>query len=190
GPDDEVAAAFHGNRIIDAGGAPAHPGLVEGHLHASYQLHRSAIPDDLPKPDVFDTVERVFYDTVTDEEERLAVVLSSLEMIRNGTTTFLEAGTVLTPDAAAAGAELVGIRAVLGDARVVDQSGDGSTLTGGIVRRSPRNHEEALERVGRSAARTNDATDLVTGHISLHGMGTASDALLVEAKRRADAANT
>ena len=53
---------------------------------------------------MFEAVERVFYDTVNDEEERLAVVLSSLEMIRNGTTTFLEAGTVLTPDAAAAGA--------------------------------------------------------------------------------------
>jgi cytosine/adenosine deaminase-related metal-dependent hydrolase len=190
GPDAEVAASHASGHVIHAGGAPAHPGLIEGHLHASYQLHRSAIPDDLPKPDVFDTVERVFYDTVNDEEERLAVVLSSMEMIRNGTTTFLEAGTVLTPDAAAAGAELVGIRAVLGDARVVDQSWDGSNLTGGIVRRSPRNHEEALERLGRSAARTGDPSDLVTGHVSLHGMGTASDALLVEAKRRADVAHT
>ena len=42
---------------------------------------------------------------------------------------------------------------------------------------------------GRPPA-TTDPTDLVTGHISLHGMGTASDALLVEARRRADAANT
>jgi cytosine/adenosine deaminase-related metal-dependent hydrolase len=190
GSDADVAGGVRACRVLDAGGAPVHPGLIESHLHASYQLHRSAIPDTLPRGDVFDTVERVFYDTVNDEEERLAVVLSSLEMIRNGTTTFLEAGTVLTPDAAAAGAELVGIRAVLGDARVVDQSWDGSTPSGGIVRRSPRNHEEALERLGRSAARSSDPTDLVTGHVSLHGMGTASDALLVEAKSRAVAANT
>ena len=190
GPDADVAAAFPADRVIDAGGAPVHPGLIESHLHASYQLHRSAIPDDMPSGDLFETIDRPFYDTVNDEEERLAVVLSSLEMIRNGTTAFLEAGTVLTPDAAAAGAELIGIRAVLGDARVVDQSWDGSTPRGGIVRRSPRNLEEALERLGRSAARTEDPTDLVTGHISLHGLGTASDGLLVEAKRRADAANT
>ena len=190
GPDAEIAAAVQADRIIDAGGAPVHPGLIEAHLHASYQLHRSAIPDDMAASDVFESVDRPFYDTVNDEEERLAVVLSSLEMIRAGTTTFLEAGTVLTPDAAAAGAELVGIRAVLGDARIVDQSWDGTSPRGGIVRRSPRNHAEALERLGRSAARSQDPTDIVTGHISLHGMGTASEALLVEAKRRADAANT
>ena len=190
GTDAEVSAAFHAARVIDAGGAPVHPGLIESHLHASYQLHRSAIPDDLPIGDLFEAIDRPFYDTVNDEEERLAVVLSSLEMIRNGTTAFLEAGTVLTPDAAAAGAELVGIRAVLGDARVVDQSWDGSEPRGGIVRRSPHSHEEALERLGRSTARTQDPTDLVTGHISLHGLGTASEALLVEAKRRADAAHT
>jgi len=92
------------------------------------------MPDHLPKGEEFEAVERPFYDTVNDEEERLAVVLSSLELIRNGTTTFLEAGTVLTPEAAAEGAELVGIRAVLGDARVVDQSWDGSRPDAGIVR--------------------------------------------------------
>ena len=189
-PDADVSAAHHAARVIDAGGAPVHPGLIEAHLHASYQLHRGAIPDELASGELFETIDRPFYDTVTDEEERLAVVLSSLEMIRNGTTTFLEAGTVLTPEAAAAGAELVGIRAVLGDARIVDQAWDGSTPRGGIVRRSPRTTEEALERLGRSVARSQDPTDLVTGHISLHGLGTASEALLVEAKRRADAANT
>src|ERR1043166_3527186 len=68
GPDAEVAAAFRAGRVIDAGGAPVHPGLVEGHIHASYQLHRSAMPDHMLRGEVFEGVERGFYDTVNDEE--------------------------------------------------------------------------------------------------------------------------
>ena len=125
-----------------------------------------------------------------DEEERLAVVLSSLEMIRNGTTAFLEAGTVLTPDAAAAGAEL-------------SASGRFWAMPGSSTNRGTDRHRAAASFGGhRRATRKRssawaaprpapqDPTDLVTGHISLHGLGTASEALLVEAKRRADAANT
>jgi 5-methylthioadenosine/S-adenosylhomocysteine deaminase len=187
GPDAEVARDFTAERVIDARGAPTHPGLIESHLHASYQLYRSAIPDDLPKADVFDTIERAFYDTVDDTDEHLAVLLSSLEMIRNGTTCFLEAGTVLEPEAAAAAAEQVGIRAVIADARVVDRPRGGG---GGFIRRSPRNLQQALERLGRQAQLRSDPEALVTGHVAVHGLGTASEELLVEAKRRADAVHT
>jgi cytosine/adenosine deaminase-related metal-dependent hydrolase len=198
GQDAAIAESFHGHRVIDARGGPTHPGLIESHLHASYQLYRSAIPDDMPRADVFETIERVFYDTVNDEEERLAVTLSSLEMIRNGTTCFLEAGTVLEPAAAAAAAEHVGIRAVIGDARVVDRSWaadepsspDDPPASGGLVRRSPRTLAEALVRLGQEAQRFPDPAALVTGHVAVHALGTASEALLVEAKRRADAAHT
>ena len=115
GTDAEIAAAYTAQHTIDAGGAPVHPGLVECHMHASFQTYRGVIPDHIPEDEVFDAIERVFYNCVTDEEEHLAVVLASLEMIRNGTTCFLEAGTILEPDAGATAAQLVGIRAVIGD---------------------------------------------------------------------------
>ena len=41
-----------------------------------------------------------------------------MEMIRNGTTCYLEAGTVLTPEMAARAARTVGIRAVITDPKV------------------------------------------------------------------------
>ncbi|MFZ5675143.1 MAG: amidohydrolase family protein, partial [Pseudomonadota bacterium] len=115
GDDADIAARFTAGRSIDAAGAPVHPGFVECHLHASFQLFRGALPDQLPETDAFDTFESVFFNTVNDEEEYLAVALASLEMIRNGTTCFLEAGTVLTPAAAARAAQDVGIRAIIGD---------------------------------------------------------------------------
>jgi cytosine/adenosine deaminase-related metal-dependent hydrolase len=185
GPDAVVAAAVEPGRVIDARGAPVHPGLVEAHLHASYQLHRSVVPDDVGKDEVFEAFERPFYDTVNDDEEEIAVALASVEMLRNGTTTFLEAGTVLTPAAAARAVARVGMRAELGDARVVDPA-----LTARPIRRAPTTLDEAVGRLGVTAAAYPDPDGLVSGHVTLHGLGTASEALLVEAKARADAAGS
>ncbi len=194
GPDAEIAARVIPERTIDARGGPVHPGLVETHLHASYQTIRSVVPDQIREVDVFPTIERHFYDVVTPEEEELGCLLSSLEMIRNGTTCFLEAGTILEPDAGARAAEIVGIRAVLGDACINDQPGgfsqgkEARDPDAPFISRAPRDLDGALAQMGRQLGRNDDPDALVRGHIAVMGLGTASETLLLEAKRRADAA--
>ena len=197
GDDSDISARYAAARTIDAAGAPVHPGLIECHLHASYQTYRSVVPDQIRESDVFPTIERLYYDTVTDEEEYLGVLLSSMEMIRNGTTCFMEAGTILEPDAGAAAAEEVGIRALLGDACINDQPNafaQGKDQRGPeaapqpFIGRAPRNLEEALARLGGELRRNETPDALVRGYVAVMGLGTASEALLLEAKRRADAA--
>lgn len=206
GDDAVVAPRYHAMRTIDARGAPVHPGFVECHLHASFQTFRGALPDQLRETDAFDTFESVFFNTVTDEEEYLAVLLASMEMIRNGTTCFLEAGTVLAPAEAARAAERIGIRAVISDAFIWDQpQGMAQGMMEGaadpacpgcqaaahahpVLRRAPRTREEALARMGGELHRNSDVDALVTGHIAILGLGTASETLMMEAKERADAA--
>jgi cytosine/adenosine deaminase-related metal-dependent hydrolase len=198
GDDKTIASRHQAARTIDAKGAPVHPGLVECHLHASFQTYRGVLPDAIQEDEVFDAFERVFFNTVNDEEEYLGVLLASIEMIRNGTTCFMEAGTVLEPSAAAAAAELVGIRAVIGDAFIWDRPTgfaqgketpeSGPVRVRGSIHRSPRNLDEALERLGKQLARNLEPDALVTGHIAVVGLGTASEQLLLEAKRQADAA--
>ncbi len=98
------------------------------------------------------------------------------------------------PAAAAEAAERVGIRAVLGDALILDQStgfaqGKESRAAGQpFIRRAPRDLDEALSRLGGELRRNEDPDALVRGHIAVLGLGTASETLLREAKRRADAA--
>ncbi|MBX6321011.1 MAG: amidohydrolase family protein, partial [Rhodospirillaceae bacterium] len=57
-----------------------------------------------------------------------------------------------------------------------------------LLRRAPKSREEALAVMGRELRRNADPDALVTGHIAVLGLGTASETLMMEAKRRADAA--
>ncbi|MDQ7250364.1 amidohydrolase family protein [Dongia sedimenti] len=204
GPDHEIAARHTAAREIDAAGAPVHPGFIECHMHASFQLYRGALPDHLAEGDAFDSVEAHFYNNVTDEEEYLSVLLSAIEMVRNGTTCFLEAGTILTPDAAARAAEFVGIRAILADPFIWDQpqgfaqgkvevSQDcAACASHGRVKqelkRAPKTKAEALARLGQEIKRNATADALVTGHVAILGLGTATEDLMMQAKSCADRA--
>jgi cytosine/adenosine deaminase-related metal-dependent hydrolase len=148
------------------------------------------VPDVIREVDVFPTIEHHFYEVVTPEEEELGCLLSSLEMIRNGTTCFLEAGTILEPEAGARAARTVGIRAVLGDACIIDQAagyaqGKEAREPSPFISRAPRDLDEALARLGGQLRRNDDPDALVRGHVAVLGLGTASEALLLEAKRRA-----
>jgi 5-methylthioadenosine/S-adenosylhomocysteine deaminase len=191
GPDAEVAAAVVPARTIDARGGPVHPGLVETHLHASYQTFRSVVPDAIREVDTFPTIEKRFYDEVTAEEEELGGLLACLEMVRNGTTCFLEAGTFLFPDAAARAAMTVGIRALLGDVCINDQPGgfaqgkEQRAKGSEFITRAPSDLESALAILGTQLARNADPDALVRGHVAVMGLGTASETLLLEAKRLA-----
>lgn len=202
GNTDAILRKYKAGILIDAKRAPVHPGFIECHLHASFQTFRSALPDQMPESDAFNSFESAFYNTVNDEEEYLAVVLASLEMIRNGTTCFLEAGTMLEPAMAAKGAEHVGIRAIIGDSFIWDQpqgfsQGPLDANCAGCqaavqarptLARTPQNRSEAIASMGRELHRNNDPEALVTAHIAILGLGTASEELMMEAKRRADAA--
>ena len=205
GDDADLAPHYAAGRVIDAGGAPVHPGFIECHMHASFQTFRGALPDQLVEADAFDSFESRFFNAVNDEEEYLAVLLAAIEMIRNGTTCFMEAGTVLTPAAAARAAEEVGIRALISDAFIWDQPqgmaqgmlephGSGCAACDAPARshtpiaRAPQSRAEALARMGEELRRNRDPEALVTGHVAILGLGTASEALMVAAKERADAA--
>ena len=198
GEDGDISARYGSARTIDAAGAPVHPGLIECHLHASFQTLRGLHLDDVIEDDILDDTYIPWFNAVTDEEEYLGVLLSSIEMIRNGTTCFMEAGTILEPDAGATAAEEVGIRALLGDPFIWDNPSEavqGKALPGSRpdsrripVRRAPQNLDDALKQLGGQLVRNAHPDALVRGHVALSGLGTASEALLLEAKRRADAA--
>lgn len=66
------------------------PGLVDGHTHTSQQLLRGRLLDE--KPVIWKRVNVPFECRLDEESSRLSAQLAALEMIRSGTTGFIDAG--------------------------------------------------------------------------------------------------
>lgn len=94
------------------------PGLTDGHMHTGQQLLRGRILDALPM--IWTRIMLPFESTLTPERMELSAGLAALEMIRSGTTAFVDAGSYHM-DAAAAVYERSGLRGVLSCSTMDDQ---------------------------------------------------------------------
>jgi 5-methylthioadenosine/S-adenosylhomocysteine deaminase len=182
GPDREVGVRFRGRRVIEANGAPVHPGFFDCHAHLSFHLTRGAFPDIAHGE--YDRLYKNWQNSITPEEEHASALLACLEMLHNGVTYFLEPGTVWETDAAVKAAERIGIRGSVAEPFLWDID----TQTSQDVPRSPIDTKRAQRLLGKELWRNKDKDTLVRGHVGLFGAGTSSDELLLAAKACADGA--
>ncbi len=110
-----IDAEYEAERTLGGGRFVVTPGLVNSHIHITGEpLTRGYVPDDTP------FVENVFmwlcplYAVHTAAEERLSAQLAAVEMLKSGTTSFLEAGTIRFLDEVVDGLTEVGIRGRVG----------------------------------------------------------------------------
>ena len=177
--EDRVNAAS----VIDGRRFVITPGFVDAHIHITGDpLTRGYVPDDIS--DGFgDTLRRWViprYLAHTPDDERLSARLAAVEMLRAGTTCFLEAGTTRYLDEVVEGLEQAGIRARVGawvEGRAFSPEDDERELTGKAVR--------VLEQeVARYPA---DAGERIAAWPILIGHSTNSDGVWKAAKEIADA---
>ena len=65
------------------------PGLIDSHMHTGQQLLKGLVLD--AKPIIWTRIMLPFESTMTPERMRLSAELAALEMIRSGTTGFVDA---------------------------------------------------------------------------------------------------
>ncbi|NOZ42227.1 MAG: amidohydrolase [Alphaproteobacteria bacterium] len=114
--DRRIAAEFSANKEISGKNRILMPGLINGHNHAAMVLFRG-MADDLPlmpwlKKYIF-PMEARFVDP---EFIRVGVRLACMEMIRSGTTTFVD--MYFYPNEDAKVIESCGLRAIIGAATI------------------------------------------------------------------------
>ena len=99
--------------VIDGGGLVLTPGFVNGHMHISYaHAARGLFPDDLGAnylPSVFR-----LQAAMTAEDEFATSLLAITELLKYGTTTFLEPGTTTHLDACLDAYRQSGCRIIVG----------------------------------------------------------------------------
>lgn len=91
------------------------PGMVNTHIHITGEpLTRGYVPDDTTfEENVFHWLVPL-YAAYGEQDERISAQLAAAEMLKSGTTGFLEAGTAWFVDAVVDGLEEIGIRARIG----------------------------------------------------------------------------
>jgi 5-methylthioadenosine/S-adenosylhomocysteine deaminase len=125
GSREAVGREYRGRAVLDAGGGLVIPGLVNAHTHAPMVLFRG-LADDLPLMDwlrhkIFPAEAR----HVNREFVRTGTELAALEMIRSGTTTFVD--MYYFEDEVAAAVDEAGLRGVLGETLIDFPSPDHRT---------------------------------------------------------------
>ena len=100
--------------VIDGRRLGMIPGLIDTHVHLSETLARGLFPDNLStRPWVFHWA-KPFYAQVNAQDEEVSTLLGAAEMLRSGTTCFLDMGAQNDPGITARGAATIGLRGIVG----------------------------------------------------------------------------
>jgi 5-methylthioadenosine/S-adenosylhomocysteine deaminase len=126
GTEAEVDAQFRGQEVLDAAGGIVIPGLVNAHTHAAMVLFRG-VADDLK---LMEWLQKYIFpaekSNVTAEFVRAGTRLAALEMIRSGTTTFVD--MYYFEDQVAEVCKQAGLRGVLGSSLIEFPAPDNKTI--------------------------------------------------------------
>ena len=173
GPDREVEPTVRASTARDLGGAVVHPGLIDAHVHPNSETIRGFAP----RADRdWDAIEGRSYATKTAANDRIATMLSCMEMVANGTTCYADTGGSLFLEPTIAATELVGMRGLPG-AFIADQ---GMPPALGMLQHTT---DDCMAMLRDQVERHPFASDArVRCAVSLSGMGQASDALLLAAR--------
>ena len=90
------------------------PGLVDSHVHLSETLSRAVFPDVIDTRTWVFHWAKPFYAHVSTADEAIGSLLGTAEMLRGGTTCFLDMGAQNDPAPVAAAVEQTGIRGITG----------------------------------------------------------------------------
>jgi 5-methylthioadenosine/S-adenosylhomocysteine deaminase len=126
GPAAEIAAGYRGRQVLDAGGGLIIPGLVNAHGHAAMVLFRG-IADDLRLMQwLQDYIFPAEKKNVTAAFVKAGTELAALEMIRSGTTTFVD--MYYFEDQVAEACDAAGMRCVAGETLIEFPAPDNKTI--------------------------------------------------------------
>ena len=117
GPSEEVVGAHPMDGVavvVDGSRYGIVPGFVDSHVHLSETLSRAVFPDNLATRAWVFHWAKPFYAHVGPEDERVSVLLGTTEMLRSGTTCFLDMGSQHDAGITVKAAAEVGIRGATG----------------------------------------------------------------------------
>ncbi len=100
--------------VIDGNRMGAVPGFVDSHVHLHETLARGQLSDAMETRSAIFLGIMPFYGAMTAADEEVSVTVGLLEMLRSGTTCFVDMGTMYDTGIAARAAAELGMRGIVG----------------------------------------------------------------------------
>ena len=188
GKSSEIAREFNRayfDKVIDGTGNVATPGFVDTHVHTHEHLSRGLFPDNVNTSSwTYDWAYR-FYGSTTEEEEYISALFCCAEMLKTGTTCFLESGARF-PKSVLRAVDETGIRGIVGKrvmdnppakvpsewpAHLLDELYFSSVAE---AMSETRKTVEACRQLGK---------DRIRGWVTINGKDTCTDELYIKAAR-------
>ena len=186
GKTADLKAKYRGKKTIDASLRLVMPGLVDGHAHLG-EIARGLIPDTLRTSDWLKFWCYPYMAAITEEDEYWYSKCLMAEMIRSGTTCFVEPGCMWLSSTVKA-IEEVGMRATTGS-WVWDHAGpDGHKCPEYFKKMKLKQCLDLTE--SNIKAFDGMAEGRIKCFATIEGVGTCSDDLMLGAKELADRYNT
>ncbi len=165
GKTADILPLVEAKEVVDGSRFVMTPGFVNGHIHITGEpITRGYVPDDSGwAENVWEWLVPL-YQAQTGEEEAVSASLASLEMLRTGTTTFLEAGTIRFLEPVAEALTSAGIRGRIGqwtEDRAFDPSEDQAAKTDAGI----KDVERAIASLGAGTDML-DVWPLLVGHVT------------------------
>ena len=157
---------------ISGSGKLLMPGLADCHMHTGQQLLKGRVLDALPM--IWTRIMLPFESTLTEEKMRLSASLAALEMIKSGTTAFVDAGSYYM-EAAAEVYVRSGLRGLI-SASTMDEKGLPASIA--------QNADEAVAQTDRLYDAYDGRGNLKVAY-SLRSLISCSDELNRKAAERA-----
>lgn len=157
---------------LDGRGRIYMPGLIDSHMHTGQQLLKGLVLD--AKPIIWTRIMLPFESTLTPEKMKLSAETAALEMIKSGTTAFVDAGSYYM-DAAAEVYDASGLRGCL-SCSTMDEEGLPESIA--------MDAETAVKETDRLYENWNGRGNLKV-YYSLRALNSCSDDLIRQASEHA-----
>lgn len=175
----EASSMYEGKLTLNCDDKVLMPGLVNAHMHYSHHIDKGLIPDNLGPVVQSNFVHGKVSPYISKEDELWGTKAMLLEMIKSGTTSFLEAGSFYPEENIQGEIQNFGIKGMMGR-RAFD------TVSLGAPAKQMETADDIMKFYERFLKEFNTKNLRIRPLVTIVGMGRFTDKLAVESKKIAD----